>query len=96
MGKHEDLEMYDFIDFFLSTKKASEQAIKFVLELPDDNAMAFSVISTMVDAYCTMHDLNTREVWENLYEISGQVYEDMGPMRLQKGGGKSDTDNTNI
>lgn len=88
--------MNDYIKFCFALKKASETALKFASALPEDTPMACSIISTMVDAYCGMHDLNAREIWKNLYEISGQIYENMGPMNLQKGGGSLDTDNLNI
>lgn len=84
MGNEEFFEMKDFIDYFLEVKKASKTATKMAADLPDDNALAFSIISIMIDAYCNMHDLNTREVWKHLYEVSGQIYKEFGPMRLKK------------
>ena len=96
MGNEEFFEMKDFIDCFLEVKMASKTAIKMAEDLPDDNALALSIISTMIDAYCTMHKLNTREIWKHLYEVSGLVYEEQGPMILKKGGGKIDPDNLNI
>ena len=38
----------------------------------------FSIISTMVDHYIKDHSLNNREVWKELYEVSGAVFEECG------------------
>lgn len=61
-----------------SFKDAALMATVFCDMLPEDNAMAASVICATIDKYAARVHMKSSEVWDAFYTVSKQVHKEFG------------------
>lgn len=71
MKKEIEIMMDSFTD-------AALMATVFCDMLPEDNAMAASVICATIDKYAARIHMKSSEVWDAFYHVSKQVHKEFG------------------
>lgn len=61
-----------------SFENAAIMATAFCDMLPEDNAMAASVICATIDKYAARVHMKSSEVWDAFYTVSKQVHKEFG------------------